>query len=301
MSTATLPSFATAASAQSLSVLYPSQADETITISTSTDASTWPPPTRFPAWLVSSVAPSATVWNNTLYVLGASDGSEKTLQIANNQSNSVVSLPPAITTDISPTLVANGNALWAVFRSSSGDNTLFVTQSSDGTNWDLHQLPPAITTSSSPSAAVLNGTVYVAFRSSGDKTLFVTKSQATTGWDLTQLPPAITTNSSPAMAAMNGALFMVFLSSSSDHTMFISKSTDGTTWDLHQLPPTMTSQAAPTIATFNNRLYVLFQDLNNNNVWMTSSTDGVQWPSLTVLPNSIAVGSEPWTPPLPPP
>lgn len=191
----------------------------------------------------------------------------------------------------------------------SGGNTLWFAQTplpippGTSANFAVTALPWAITTTIPPTMAVSNGTIFVMFQSSsGDQTIFVTYSGDNGNtWNLTQLAPAITTSRSPALTVMNGKLYAVFRSSG-DSTLFITSSatpTVGASWDLHQLPPAITTASTPAVTVWNNTIYVLYQSSGDASVWQVSSSDGVTWPQLVVLPPAITVGNE-WPPPFAP-
>lgn len=174
-------------------------------------------------------------------------------------------------------LAATSAGLSVLYRGS--DSRLRMATAPDGTTWGNRvELPGTINTAVAPAAAVGNDTIRILYRGvAGDLTLW--SASAPNDWaDLVQLPTIITTPASPALAMLNGTCWGIYESSAGDGTLWVASSPDGQQWQLTaQMPTAITTPLPPSMAVLNGALCVLFRSGGDLTMYMTSSTDGVNW------------------------
>lgn len=100
-------------------------------------------------------------------------------------------MPISIATSAPPAVTVWDNEIYVVFKSSA-DQTMWVSSSSNGFTWTLHQLPLSATTLTAPTVSVLNNQLHVLYKSSGDNTIWQVNSVDGINWTSPiQLPQPI--------------------------------------------------------------------------------------------------------------
>ena len=249
----------------------------------------WGLPAELPASVNSTFTPAAASINGIPWVLYGSVN--ETLSVASSQNQwSPVQLPGAITTNSVPALAVLGNELCALYLSSAGDGSMWMSQSSDGKNWNgPNQLPGAMTSNFSPALTMMNDTLYVLYRSTADDTLWFNWSSDGDNWNgLIHLPENLTTFWSPALAGLAGTLYAIFMSSTDQSIVSASSTDGGNTWSGPKpLPSSVATLQTPAVAVWNGAIYVIYTSAADGSCWQTSSTDGSHWTQPGQLPPVI--------------
>jgi hypothetical protein len=216
-----------------------------------------------------------------------------------------------------PAMAAFNNKLYVAYVALDSIDIprLWVTTSSDGTNWSPGTFTWSPDTSTnlymktspiiSPALAVYNNKLYVAYVADYSYQLMIASSSDGINWfDVAPIPNQYTLQT-PALAVYNNKLYVAFTASDESGHVLIA-SYDGTNWsgDSQVSNPSVTqySNTAPSLAAYNNQLYVAFVAHNGSKDVLIASYDGTSWsndtkinqssqaaPTLTVYNNELSV------------
>ncbi len=228
--------------------------------------------------------------NNDLYVTSSSTGTNfpTATQYTNLRSSSA------------PALAAFNTQLYVAFRGLGVDNDLYTTSSPTGTNFPTATRHTDIQMGGAPAMALFNNQLYVAFQANDPShTLFVTRSTDGVTWPAAYPIPNVQIGSDPSMAVLNGILYIAFRANDSSNDVWIASSSDGINFSSYKLAgQTMVWGSSPALAVINqndaNVLYYFYEaDDSSHEMLVTSSSDGVSWPSPALYSNVKMGGTGP--------
>jgi hypothetical protein len=204
----------------------------------------------------------------------------------------------------SPAMAAFNNKLSVAYvRDLTGG--LYVTTSSDGTNWSPSTFTNLYTTIGvSPALAVYNNKLYMAYVSADGYALLVTSSSDGMTWSDGIPVSDVQSSTTPSLAVFNNQLYVADVANDGSGRVVINSSSDGINWSrpilVSNSSSTQYSDTAPSLAVYNNKLYVAFVAHNGSGDVLIASYDGTGWsndtkinqgsqaaPALTVFQNEL--------------
>jgi hypothetical protein len=231
-------------------------------ISTSDDAVNWSPSSQIGAQS-SGTAPAITVFNGELLVAYIANNTSNDLMLATTSDNGAVwngsqtiqgprNSSQAQASPFTPAITVIGGELYIAFVANDGSHDLWVTKSSDLTNWTTTPVTgqtslgtPALTSVTDIPGSTFLGNTLVMVYAADNGTLELISTVSTDGgatWSTgvaiagpqtSPMPPALATYIRPGQAGRGGlyTAYLVYVSNDSSQRLIVLTSSDGINWE----------------------------------------------------------------------
>jgi hypothetical protein len=242
-------------------------------------------------------APAMATFGNRLYL--AFEQSDANLNVTSSVDGRNWKLPT--TYDIkmggTPAMAVLGDKLYIAFQADDPSSILYVTSSSNGTQWQVPATGfPDIQMRSAPAMATLGDRLYLAYQADDEgHQLYVTSSSDGASWDEPTPYNGIRIGGKPAMATWNGRLYIAFRANNGTNLLYVTSSEDGTNWTVPASPcPGILLSEDPSLTASSEGLYVALKAENGTNkLYVSSSTDGRTWRTPATGYPGILISSSP--------
>lgn len=201
-----------------------------------------------------------------------------------------------------PSLATFRHRLYMVWKAEDASNRIFISSTSDGTNWlPSVSINDTDATRETPALVASPMRLYIAFKASdGSNTIYVTSTpnpEPVAGMPATVWPPARRINSTdqtataPALYYFNGNICLAWSSVGTNQIYFLSLRETPLfgigTGPGHRINSSDQTPKSPSLASWRGKLYLAWKSQDpSNRIFITSSPDGRIWPNGRVI-NSV--------------
>ncbi|MHA1066967.1 hypothetical protein ACR9GP_24255 [Enterobacter ludwigii] len=237
-----------------------------------------------------SYSPSATVYNNMIYILHAGQSNTDTLwyNIYTGSAWDGDVQVDNVGISGSPAAVVANNQLY-VFHEGDSDNEQLWYSILTSNGWEPDTLLQPYTSPSGPSVVNYNSILYNFYETNGQLCYSINAGGASF-WTTQMLVPGVMLSGPPSALLFNNVFYVFYQSAAGGEIWYVTCDGGNSEWSSPaQIPgatpiiPTSNTFSYPAAVVFNNQIYVFYQTPN----WTMSynSFNGSTWSTTSIVPN----------------